>query len=162
MTARYRVRWIRLSSLAQFGCLLGVLIAFVPSVLCGLTGLWTAGVVHGWLEGLRTLRIDLPPPLPTPSIDGVHLLHLDQLLLLLRFVDSWSPLVGLAVVLALSLLGGAVLAAILSLAGLGYNLLASLLGGVEVELNPEQELPAASPAWIESPGERRELPPGAG
>jgi hypothetical protein len=134
----YRIKSISLPSLAKFGCLLGGLIALAPSLLCGLTGLWAVGVTRRWLEGLQQLRINLPQPLPSLAINGVELLRLDQLLGWLQLVDNWSPLFGLLVVLSLSLAAGLVLAVIVAVVGLGYNLLAALTGGLEVELSQER------------------------
>jgi hypothetical protein len=132
----YRVKSISLPSLAKFGCLLGGLIALAPGLVCGLTGLWVVGVTRRWLDGLQHLRLDLPRPLPSPVINGVELLRLGQVLTWLRFVDDWSPLFGLVVVLGLSLAAGLVLAAIVAVVGLGYNLVAALTGGLEIELEP--------------------------
>ena len=135
MIARYRVKSIRLASLAKFGCLLGGALAFVPSLLCGVTGLWTVSVARDWLEGLRQVTFGLPAPFPSPSINVVELLGIDRLLAWLRFVDSWSALFTLAVVLGLSMAAGLVLAIVVGLLGLGFNVIASLTGGLEVELD---------------------------
>jgi hypothetical protein len=135
---KVRVRRIRLASLARFGCLLGAVAAFLPSLLCGLLSLGLAGWLRRWLEGWRPMTISL---LGTEFalFDPIQLLGLESLLARLQALTSAWWLVLILGVLALALLSGALLAAIVALVGLVYNLIAAASGGLVVELSAVED-----------------------
>ena len=129
------IQRVSLASLGKMGCLLGAIAAFLPSLLCGLLGLGLGRVVLQWLEGWQDLTI---------SVLGQEIARFDlvQFLGLGKVVDSlqglaavsgWAFLLG---VLSLALAAGAVLAVIIIVLGLAYNLLAAGTGGLVVDMSP--------------------------
>jgi hypothetical protein len=127
------VRRIELASLGKMGCLLGTLAAFLPSLLCGLLALGLAGVVRRWLENWQKLTINVLGQ-EVATFDLVQFLNLDGVLSSLQVLGSVSILGLILAVLILALLSGALLAAIIILVGLAYNLLSSATGGVVLEM----------------------------
>lgn len=126
----YRVRRVGLFSLASLGSVLGALVALPPAlVLAALCRPLVAGG-RGLLEGWQHVSLGLL------SIDAVQALHLDSLLVTVQALDEvgWWLSLALAGLLCASAGVAAGLAALST--GLGYNLLARLSGGVEVELEP--------------------------
>lgn len=132
------IRRVNLGSLGRVGCLLGVIAAFLPSLLCGLLGVGLATLVAGWLDSWQELTINVFGQ-EMASFDLVQFLGLDRALGLLQTVVTVSGPVLFLVVLILALLSGALLALIVTLVGLAYNLLASATGGLVVEMAAVQE-----------------------
>lgn len=129
------IRRVQLSSLGQIGCLLGIVAAFLPSVLCGLLGVGLAEVIHRWLEGWQQVPISLLGTEIT-TLDFVRLLGLEGALRVLDILTTASGAVLLLAVLGIALVSGLFLALITILVGLAYNLLAAATGGVVVEMTP--------------------------
>jgi hypothetical protein len=127
------IRRVSLTSLGKMSCLLGVVAAFLPSLLCGLTGLISANLLRGWLESWQAINISLLGQ-EIARIDLVRRLGLEQVLNLLQALASASVLVLFLSVLSLALVSGILLALVISLVGLAYNLLAAATGGVVVEM----------------------------
>ena len=133
------VRRIDLASLGKMGCLLGTVAAFLPSLLCGLLVTGAAAVVHRWLESWQGASVGFELPLigeQSLSFDLVELLRLEGVLSTLEAVTAASAVTLVLVVLALAVVSGLLLAAIVALVGLAYNLVASATGGLVVELKP--------------------------
>lgn len=126
------IRRINLMSLGKVGCFLGLLLALLPSLLCGILGVAIAQVLRHWLEGWEELSISLLGQ-TIVSFDLVHTLGLAEFLDRLQAIGDASWLVVALVVLVLGLLTGLMLASITVLAGLAYNLLATATGGVVVD-----------------------------
>jgi hypothetical protein len=126
------IRRINLMSLGKVGCFLGLLLALLPSLLCGILGVAIAQVLRHWLEGWEELSISLLGQ-TIVSFDLVHTLGLAEFLNRLQVIGDASWLVVALVVLVLGLLTGLMLASITVLAGLAYNLLATATGGVVVD-----------------------------
>jgi hypothetical protein len=127
------IRRISLASLAKFGCLLGVIAAFLPSLLCGLLAIGLANLVRGWLESWQEMTISVLGQ-ELARLDLVHLLGLERLLQLLQTLGLASVPALVLLVLSLALVSGALLALIIALVGLAYNLLAAATGGLVVEM----------------------------
>ncbi len=136
------IRRISLRSLGGMGCLLGVVAAFLPSLLCGLLGLGAATLLRQWLESWQEVNVNLLGQ-EIAHLNFVQLLGLDKVLELLQTLGAASAAVLFLVVLALALTNGAFLAATVALVGLAYNLLAKVTGGLVVEMRavgkPERE-----------------------
>lgn len=132
------IRRVSLASLAKFGCLLGAIAAFLPSLLCGLLGLGLAGLLHRWLEGWEEVDITLLGT-EVARFDLVRMLGLNELLELLRLVSAASAAALILAVVILAVIGGIFLALIVSLVGLAYNLLASVSGGLAFEMHALRE-----------------------
>jgi hypothetical protein len=142
------IRHVSLASLGRFGCVLGIVIAFLPGLACGLVGLGTARLVRNWLGTWQDLTITLLGQ-EVVRVDLVQLLGLDKLLETLWIVDAASVPLAALVILGLSLILGALLAAIVMLGGLTYNLLSRATGGLVIDMAavPNQEIgnPDADP-----------------
>jgi hypothetical protein len=131
-STRYRVRRMSVGSLSKFGCVLGGLASFVPSLAVGWSGMLLVGGLRRLLEGwqrasFHVLGQDI-------GIDVISLLNLEPLLRMVQQIDSlsWALLV-LFVVLA-SLLGALVFLVMGNLLGWVYNFVAAVSGGLELEL----------------------------
>jgi len=135
------IRRVHLASLSKFGCLLGAVVAFVPSLLCGLIALGLAALLRHWLEAWQEVTISLLGQ-EVARLDLVQLLELRKVLAVAQGVTSASLPVLFLVVLGLALAGGVLLAVLGLLAGLCYNLLASATGGLVVEMAALQEIKA--------------------
>jgi hypothetical protein len=142
------IRHISLVSLGRFGCVLGVVVAFLPGLACGLVGLGSARLVRSWLESWQDLTVTLLGQ-EVVRVDLVQILGLGRLLETLWIVDAASVPLAALVILGLALVLGALLAAIVMLGGLTYNLLSHATGGLIVDLSavPGQEAgePDAAP-----------------
>jgi hypothetical protein len=146
---RLTVRRVRLRSVARVGCSLGWLISLLPAIIASALAVW---VLHGiwttlngwtpwspWEPGQRMAGIPLPnPPVFRPRealrVEGVY-----------QFIEPVGrhPFVAtLLGALALTLLGGALLALIFLLTGAGYNTFARLTGGIEFDVTPAGGRPA--------------------
>lgn len=135
------IRRVGLASLGKMGCLLGIVAAFLPSLLCGLSSLGLATLAYRWLEGWQDVPITLLGQEIT-TFDFVELLGLEGLVQTLQVVTSASGAVLVLGVLALALFSGLFLALITIVVGLAYNGLAAATGGVVVEM---QAQPAKTP-----------------
>jgi hypothetical protein len=137
---KYRIRHISTFSIARFGCLLGWIITVIPGLACGFLGLQVAAAVSDWLQSWEQFSINALGFQYT--LDLIELLKLRDVVAALQTArDLTTPLlISLLIVVAVG--GGLVIAFLLILLGWGYNLLAYLTGGIEVEL---AEIPA-SPA----------------
>jgi hypothetical protein len=127
------IRRVSLASLGKMGCLLGAVAAFLPSLLCGLAGLALTSLVRRWLESWQEVNISLLGK-DMLNLDFVDLLGLEKLMDVLEILASASGPVLLLAVLILALVSGALLAAIIGIVGLAYNLVATATGGVVVEM----------------------------
>jgi hypothetical protein len=127
------IRRVGLLSLGRLGCLLGIVAAFLPSLLCGIAGLGVAGVVQRWLESWQEVTISLLGR-EVAAIDFIRLLELEGLLDILQAITSASGAVLVFAILILALASGLLLALIVVLVGLSYNALARATGGIIVEM----------------------------
>jgi hypothetical protein len=137
------IRRVGLASLGRMGCLLGVVAAFVPSLLCGLSGLGLATLAYRWLQGWQEVSLSLLGREIT-TFDFVELLGLERVVQVLEIVTSASWAALALAVLALALLSGLLMALITLVVGLAYNGLAKATGGIVVEMQalPPKEPPA--------------------
>lgn len=131
---RVAIRRFSLSSLGKFGCLLGAVAAILPSLLCGFGGLAFVGLLRSWLESWQDIAISLLGS-EVVRLDLIRFLNLEGLLKLLTVVASASGAALFLAVGALALISGVVVALMVILLGLVYNLVASATGGMVVELN---------------------------
>ena len=140
---KYTVRRISLAPLAKFGCLLGTLVSFLPSLLCSLSALRLLGLVHRWLEGWQEGEMEILGF--TATLDFVELLGLEPVLKLLQGIEPMPWTFLLLAVVVMSVASGLLIALTVYVTGLGYNLLAWLTGGLVVELKT-----------VRAPGPRRQ------
>lgn len=134
--ATYRVRRVALRSLGKFGCVLGALVGFVPSLIVAWGGVLAVGTLRGLLEswqgaGIHILGQKIP-------IDVVSLLNLEPLLRTVQQMGSLSLALVVLFVVVASLLAGVMVLVTAAVLGGVYNVIARFSGGLEVEL---KELP---------------------
>ncbi|MGD8397427.1 MAG: hypothetical protein PVG11_01085 [Anaerolineae bacterium] len=127
------IRRVGLLSLGRLGCLLGIVAAFLPSLLCGIAGLGLVGVVQRWLESWQEFSISLLGR-EVAVIDLIRLLELEGLLGILQAITRASGGVLVFAIVILALASGLILALIVLLVGLSYNALSRATGGIIVEM----------------------------
>jgi hypothetical protein len=155
---KVQIHRVKLTSLGRMGCLLGIVAAFLPSLLCGLLGMGLTGLIHRWLSNWQEVPLSFLGQEIT-TFDFVQLLGLEKALDVLQVLTSASGAMLALVVLALALLSGLLLALITMIVGLSYNLLASATGGVVVEMQvPRKKDPAGEEAAQHRPGPNTEQP----
>ena len=137
------IRRVSLRSLAKVGCLLGVAAAFLPSLLCGLAAIAALHAGARWLGSWQDLALPLWGQ-EIARIDLIQSLGLERVLSGLQTATTVSGAVLFLGVMSLALLSGALLALIVGLVGLVYNLLASATGGLVVELSQVPTAPKRS------------------
>jgi len=137
---------LNLASLGRMGCLLGAVAAFLPSLLCGLLVFALAALAGGWLESWQDLTISLLGQ-EIARFDLIQFFGLDAVLEFLQTLAAASVPLMLLVILGMAVISGILLAVIIMLTGLAYNLLAAATGGVVVEMSTvaSKERPPASP-----------------
>ncbi|MEW5960696.1 MAG: hypothetical protein AB1801_23475 [Chloroflexota bacterium] len=133
-THRYSVSKISTVSLAKFGCVLGGLALFLPGLLCALGSVQVVAVLRQLLDRWQTAEIDLAGLGVPVEFDFITLLGLEAVQAILTRLDDHRPVLALLIVLVSVIAGGALAAAVILLVGWGYNVLAALSGGLEVEL----------------------------
>jgi hypothetical protein len=116
--------------------LLGWIVTIIPSLTCGLVLWGILAAIQSWLEGLESLDLDVLGF--EYSVDLIELLQLGEFLAMLQTLAGRALPLLLALVIVVGVLGGALVALTLILLGWGYNLVAWLTGGLEVQL---QEIP---------------------
>jgi hypothetical protein len=149
------IRRVGLASLSKMGCLLGIVAAFLPSLLCGLSALGLSALVYRWLQSWQEVPLSLLGRQIT-TFDFVEMLGLEGVVRILQVVTSASAAVLGLSVLALALLSGLSMALITLLVGLAYNGLAAATGGIVVEM---QALPTKkAPPAVTPPAQQPPLP----
>jgi hypothetical protein len=132
------IRRVGIGSLAKLGCLLGAVAAFLPSLLCGALAMGLSNVVLRWLESWQQLTITVLGQ-EVASFDLVRFLSLEKFLEFLHSLTAASGAVVLLAILILALGSGILLALMVTLVGLVYNLLATTTGGLVVEMSSVSE-----------------------
>jgi len=125
---------LSLASLGRMGCLLGAVAAFLPSLLCGLLVFALAALAGGWLESWQDLTISFVGQ-ELARFDLINFFGLDGVLEFLQTLAAASVPIMLLVILGMAVIAGILLAVIIMLTGLAYNLLAAATGGVVVEMS---------------------------
>ena len=128
------IQRVSLASLGKMGCLLGAVAAFLPSLLCGLLGMGLVHLVLQWLESWQELTISLLGQ-EIARFDLVQFIGLDKTLDFLQNLSAVSGGVLFLFVLGMALVAGLLLAVIIVLVGLVYNLVARSTGGLVVEMS---------------------------
>jgi hypothetical protein len=149
--ARYRVQRISLLSALKVGLIVGWLLALVPALF--LAWLITRFLVRVYGAVSRIQPIDI-------DVLGRNLAHIDPIALvgqsenvrLLGDLAASPTATTLMITVVLTLLGAFLGLVAMLMFGAGYNLLAKVAGGLEVELQP-------APAVLPAPSRPPELPP---
>ena len=129
---RYSVRKINLFPLAKFGCVLGGLAMVIPGVICGIVSMQLVSFMRAFLDEWQTSELQLLGL--GVQFDFIEILGLEATQNLLIQLDEQGVVLALLIVLSSIIGGGLFIALMIMLVGWGYNLLAALTGGLEVEL----------------------------
>lgn len=132
--ARLRVRRVGLGSTARVGCLLGCIPALPVASLCTVAWLWTSGVVVGWMRRWETVTVNVLG-VEIARIDLLQLTRLTGFYNRLLWVEDHDRLLAIGSFLAISLVGGVLVALVLVALAVVYNMLARLFGGISIEVD---------------------------
>ncbi len=141
---RLSVRRIRLGSLARVGFSIGWLICFLPALLTSAIGAWILHGIWSTLDGWTPWHPWSPNTriggftLPTPEFRPREALRVEGLYQLLEPLGQHPFIAALLGTVALTAIGGGVVALTMLLAGAGYNLFARVTGGLEFEMTPSR------------------------
>jgi len=116
----------------QAGLAVGCLLSIIPGLLCSGLTLFLASGLRALLERMSQIQFKLLGQ--TLTFNLTDPLGLGQVLATLRLWTDGSVLVFLIVMLFMGLLLGLGIAFILIVGGLGYNLVARLTRGIEIDL----------------------------
>jgi hypothetical protein len=133
-THRYAVSKISTLPLAKFGCVLGGLAMLAPGVLCAFGSVQVVAVARTLLEQWQASEVDMLGLGMPVEFDFTNLLGLETALALIIRLDDNRSILALLIILVSLIFGGMLVALTILLVGWGYNLLAALTGGLEVEL----------------------------
>ena len=134
---RYVVQKISTLSLAKFGCALGGLAMLLPGLICAIAGVQLVAILRALLDNWQAVQTKLLGLDVPVEFDLITLLGLETARALITRLDDQPLLLALLIVLIGVIGGGLVVALIILLVGWGYNLLAALSGGLEVELREQ-------------------------
>ena len=155
---RLAVRRVRLRSVARVGFSIGWIISLLPATLASALGAWALHGIWSTLDGWtpwspwpRDTRV-AGVPLPTPEFRPREALRVEGAYQFLEPIGQHPVLGAILGTLALTALGGLLVAAIMLLAAIGYNLFSGFTGGLEFELAPR---PARRPRSGATPGATR-------
>ncbi len=133
MSKRYIVRRISTRSLAVVRGLAD-LVMVLPGLLLAAVGIQVVAGLRFLLDRGQTAEVD-PLGLGAPvGFDIIQLFGLEAVQALLVQLDDQRWLLALLIVLVCAVGGGILVALSVLLVGWGYNLLAALSGGLEIEL----------------------------
>ncbi|MDM8530342.1 hypothetical protein QUF63_04170 [Anaerolineales bacterium HSG25] len=132
-TQRYTLAKINLLPIAKFGFLLGSLAMLLPSLLC--VGITTTAIsaLRTWLDGWQAVPVE-QFGVEMTQFNFISLLQLGPVQQAIIQMDNQPFAVALFVIIGCLLGGGAFIGLIVLSLGWGYNLLAAISGGVELEL----------------------------
>ena len=123
---RYTIRRIAPWSALRVGCAVGWLVALCPALCLTVVAIQA-------LQGIQPLDISVLGQ-PIARIDFLEILRLNGAAQTVSRLAGGLPLTFLLLLLLLTLVGAAMLAGALLLFSGGYNVLASVGGGLEVDL----------------------------
>ena len=136
-TRRYAVQKIDTLPLAKFGCTLGGLAMLIPGLICAVAGVQVVSLLRVLLDQWQAAQTDLLGLGVPVKFDFITLLGLETVQAAITRLDDQGFLLALLIILVNVIAGGLVVALIILLVGWGYNLLAALTGGVELELREQ-------------------------
>ena len=129
---RYKIRRVSIRPLLRFGLVLGGGLVLPFGCLFALLAAKAISLFQRFLEGWQRAEYTLLGR--TIHFDFLEILNLDGILQTLQALDQRLGLITVPVLLGIALVVGLVVALLVGLAGVGYNLFAGLLGGIELQL----------------------------
>lgn len=144
---RYEIRHVSVRSTAKFGIVVGVALAFLPSLCLATTVVQVIRRALGAIGQLSGFEINLPAvdlglttiQLPAVPIDLVRQLGLSSTAEQLTRLNAASALVFLFVLLFGLLFGALLVLLPMIVFSLFYNAVAPAVGGFAVDMEPRQE-----------------------
>jgi len=137
---RYRIRRVTIRSLLRFGLVLGSGLALPFGCLFALITAQIISLLRRFLEALQGAEYRLLGQ--TIHLDFVKILDLGGALQTLQTLAQRLSLVFVLALLSVTLGAGLIAALLVGLAGWGYNLIAGLSGGIELQLAQAEPSPA--------------------
>ena len=134
---RYMIRRIGPWSALRVGCAVGWLVALCPALCLAVVAIQALQRVNQAFQRIEPLDISVLGQ-PVARIDFLEILRLSGSAQTVAQLAGDLQLTFLLLLLALTLAGAAMLAGALLLFSGGYNVLASLGGGLEVELQESE------------------------
>ena len=130
---RYTIRRIAPGSALRVGCAVGWLVALCPALCLTVVAIQALQRINQAFQQIEPLDISVLGQ-PIARIDFLEILRLNGAAQVVSRLAGGLPLTFLLLLLLLTLAGAAVLAGVSLLFSGGYNVLASVGGGLEVEL----------------------------
>jgi len=130
---RYTIRRIAPGSALRVGCTVGWLVALCPALCLAVAAVQVLQRVNQAFTRIEPLDITVLGQ-PVARIDFLEILRLSDAARAVGRLVATVPATLIILTLLLTLLGAVVLAAAMLLFSAGYNLLATIGGGLEVEL----------------------------
>jgi hypothetical protein len=130
---RYTIRRIAPRSALRVGCSVGWLVALCPALCLTVVAIQALQRINQAFQGIEPLDISVLGQ-PIARIDFLEILRLNGAAQIVSQLTGNLLVTFLLMLLLLTLAGAAVLAGVSLLFSGGYNVLASVGGGLEVEL----------------------------
>jgi hypothetical protein len=130
---RYTIRRVSLLSALRVGCAVGWLVMLCPALCLALVAVQALQRVNQALARIEPLDINVLGN-PIARIDFLEILRLSAAAQTIARLVSSLPLTFVLLTLLLIAVGAVVLAVTLLLFSAGYNLLAAIGGGLQVDL----------------------------
>ena len=130
---RYTIRRIAPGSALRVGCAVGWLVALCPALCLTVVAIQALQRINQAFQRIEPLDISVLGQ-PIARLDFLEILRLNGAAQIVSRLTGSLLLTFLLLLLLLTLAGAAVLAAVSLLFSGGYNVLASVGGGLEVEL----------------------------
>ena len=153
---RYTIRRVPIRPLLRFGLVLGGGLALPFGCLFALVIAKAISLLRHFLEAWQRAEYSLLGQ--TIHLDFVQILNLDGVLQTLQTLDQRLGLVFVLALLSITLGAGLVGALLVGLSGGGYNLIAGLSGGIELQLAEDKPSPAGPDLPAEAAGEVSRVP----
>jgi Transmembrane domain of unknown function (DUF3566) len=134
---RYTIRRIAPGSALRVGCAVGWLVALCPALCLAVAAVQVLQRVNQAFTRIEPLDITVLGQ-PVARIDFLEILRLSDAARAVGRLTATVPATLVILTLLLTLLGAVVLAATLLLFSAGYNLLARIGGGLEIELRERE------------------------
>jgi hypothetical protein len=135
---RYKIRRITTGSALRVGLMLGWLVVLCPALCLAGVAVQVLGRVGQALGRVEPIDLSVFGQ-EIARIDVLEILRLSDAAQTVARLTENQPLTFAMLALLLTLLGAAVFVVVAVLFSIGYNLLATVGGGLEVELTPRIE-----------------------
>ncbi|HEX5692270.1 MAG TPA: DUF3566 domain-containing protein [Roseiflexaceae bacterium] len=134
---RYRLRRIAPGSALRVGCAVGWLVALAPALCVAIVVVQVLQRVAQAFARIEPLDINVLGQ-PIARIDFLDLLRLSDTAGVVERLTNSAATTFLLAALLLTVIGALLVAVALLLFSLGYNALASLTGGLEIDLDEQR------------------------